>query len=565
MNFKRPSFKRGGPTGIAQLTPNRQGFAGGGGNIGGGGIGGMNLGTRTGFNVILNEFGMPYQKPPSTYKPNFNLRGGSYVPRNYPLTVIPKTASGFVNLMTKFPKTSYGAAAGFGTGIGLLADWATKSTNTPEGYKRLKESGGANFNFDETNLDVGEIFKYIDEGNKIGEAPGFLPRGGKDKFYEDRNLDPETGLAIDQLTFKEADDIRQNYQFNQANEIVGRAKEDKTIIELGGDESSITLDPLKEIEREKNFLNKLLANKGLERGEAALVAAKAIGTAGSFKDKLDAAVDMALPIVRKRNEQDKAVTLTAYKAFKEKEKSQAKASEDTTGIKELKYQATQLLKSGDKSRGDTPDEVVASLIKEKFTSPNSAIRSSQLEKSQGTIFETFESIRDSKGALDLYIKEKYTNKGKQINAEDKKLLALQKQLAQNLSTFKLFSDVPEFKDQYSPYVNAMKKLGFKEGGRVKRAIGSPMMGEQPVESQEIISSQTKTIGSDTQEKPVLNLSYDELRNRLPREITDDVVELLSNSEEALQDFAYIVSQNDVDSFNLKYGVNLVIPPAPQTA
>jgi len=101
------------------------------------------------------------------------------------------------------------------------------------------------------------------------------------------------------------------------------------------------------------------------------------------------------------------------------------------------------------------------LIKEKFTSPNSAIRSSQLEKSQGTIFETFESIRDSKGALDLYIKEKYTNKGKQINAEDKKLLALQKQLAQNLSTFKLFSDVPEFKDQYSPYVNAMKELGFK--------------------------------------------------------------------------------------------------------
>jgi hypothetical protein len=565
MYFKRPSFKRGGSTGIAQLTPSRQGYAGG-GNIGGGGIGGRNLGTRTGFNIILNEFGLPYEKPPSTYKPNFSLRGGSYKPVNYPLTVIPKTPSGFVNLMTKFPKTSYGAAAGIGTGIGQLANWVTRSTDTPAAYaERKKITLEDPFTYDETNLDVGEAFERIKEKQKIGEAPGFFPRGGKNKFYEDRNLDPETGLAIDQLTFKEADDIRQNYQFNQANEIVGRAKEDKTIIELGGDDSSITLDPLKEIEREKNFLNKLLANKGLERGEAALVAAKAIGTAGSFKDKLDAAVDMALPIVRKRNEQDKAVTLTAYKAFKEKEATQAKASEDTTGIKELKYQATQLLKSGDKSRGDTPDEVVASLIKEKFTSPNSAIRSSQLEKSQGTIFETFESIRDSKGALDLYIKEKYTNKGKQINAEDKKLLALQKQLAQDLSTFKLFSDVPEFKDQYSPYVNAMKKLGFKEGGRVKRAIGSPMMGEQPVESQEIISSQTKTIGSDTQEKPVLNLSYDELRNRLPREITDDVVELLSNSEEALQDFAYIISQNDVDSFNLKYGVNLVIPPAPQTA
>jgi len=124
----------------------------------------------------------------------------------------------------------------------------------------------------------------------------------------------------------------------------------------------------------------MLKNEGLERGEIALIAAKAIGTEGSFKDKLDAAVDMALPVVRARNKEDKALTLTAYKLFKEKEKSQAKASEDTTGIKELKYQATQLLKSGDKSRGDTPDEVVASLIKEKFTSPNSAIRSSQLEK-----------------------------------------------------------------------------------------------------------------------------------------------------------------------------------------
>jgi hypothetical protein len=427
---------------------------------------------------------------------------------------------------------------------------------------------------DETEFMYDKYYADREEASKVGDKISFSdalfmdPETGQyPKMFgrtEDRNKQADKS-GIGQLTFTEADDIRQNYQFNQANEIVERAKDDKTTIELGGDDSSITLDPLKEIEREKNFLNKLLQNKGLERGEAALVAAKAIGTAGSFKDKLDAAVDMALPIVRKRNEQDKAVTLTAYKAFKEKEATQAKASEDTTGIKELKYQATQLLKSGDKSRGDTPDEVVASLIKEKFTSPNSAIRSSQLEKSQGTIFETFESIRDSKGALDLYIKEKYTNKGKQINAEDKKLLALQKQLAQDLSTFKLFSDVPEFKDQYSPYVNAMKKLGFKEGGRVKRAIGSPMMGEQPVESQEIISSQTKTIGSDTQEKPVLNLSYDELRNRLPREITDDVVELLSNSEEALQDFAYIISQNDVDSFNLKYGVNLVIPPAPQTA
>ena len=62
------------------------------------------------------------------------------------------------------------------------------------------------------------------------------------------------------------------------------------------------------------------------------------------------------------------------------------------------------------------------------------------------------------------------------------------------------------------------------------------------------------------EKPVENLTFTELRDRLPPEITDDVVQMLSSSEEALQDFAYIRTQDDVNQFNVKYGVNLVIPP-----
>jgi hypothetical protein len=36
--------------------------------------------------------------------------------------------------------------------------------------------------------------------------------------------------------------------------------------------------------------------------------------------------------------------------------------------------------------------------------------------------------------------------------------------------------------------------------------------------------------------------------------------MLSSSEEALQDFAYIRTQDDVNNFNVKYGVNLVVPP-----
>ena len=56
-----------------------------------------------------------------------------------------------------------------------------------------------------------------------------------------------------------------------------------------------------------------------------------------------------------------------------------------------------------------------------------------------------------------------------------------------------------------------------------------------------------------------NLSFQELRSRLPKEITDDIVRLISDSSQALQDFAYIRTQGDVNKFNMKYGVNLVLP------
>ena len=81
---------------------------------------------------------------------------------------------------------------------------------------------------------------------------------------------------------------------------------------------------------------------------------------------------------------------------------------------------------------------------------------------------------------------------------------------------------------------------LKNGGRVNRAMGTPESGETPT-------------------APVQKLSFAELRNRLPKEITDDVIRLISNSEEALQDFAYIRTQGDVNKFNMKYGVNAVLP------
>ena len=61
------------------------------------------------------------------------------------------------------------------------------------------------------------------------------------------------------------------------------------------------------------------------------------------------------------------------------------------------------------------------------------------------------------------------------------------------------------------------------------------------------------------EVDAVGMSFEELRARLPATITDDIVILLSQSGQALEDFATIQTQQDVDNFNTKYNVNLILP------
>jgi hypothetical protein len=58
---------------------------------------------------------------------------------------------------------------------------------------------------------------------------------------------------------------------------------------------------------------------------------------------------------------------------------------------------------------------------------------------------------------------------------------------------------------------------------------------------------------------VQELSYTELRARLPQEISNDIVQLLANSKQALLDFANIQTPEDIASFNQQYEVNLTLP------
>jgi len=64
---------------------------------------------------------------------------------------------------------------------------------------------------------------------------------------------------------------------------------------------------------------------------------------------------------------------------------------------------------------------------------------------------------------------------------------------------------------------------------------------------------------ETMPEELGGVSYEELRARLPQDVSDEVVRLLANSPEALEDFAVIQTEQDIANFNKKYGVNLVLP------
>ena len=119
-------------------------------------------------------------------------------------------------------------------------------------------------------------------------------------------------------------------------------------------------------------------------------------------------------------------------------------------------------------------------------------------------------------------------------------------------------------------VKELKRIyNFSEGGRVNRMMGSPETGEMADDPKPLPSDPTEPV-NPFKPKPIKPLgdmadkgndTYAMLRARLPAEIPDDVVSLISYNPEAFADFASIENQEDVKSFNEKYGMELVIDVA----
>ena len=95
-----------------------------------------------------------------------------------------------------------------------------------------------------------------------------------------------------------------------------------------------------------------------------------------------------------------------------------------------------------------------------------------------------------------------------------------------------------------------------EGGRVGLANGGgpyePGSGPDPDPGSPPIM-QAEASPQDIQ------LTYEELRKRLPPEVSDGVINLIMNSEQAMIDFAQLMTPEDIAVFNDKYNVDLQYP------
>ena len=526
MNFKRPSFRKGGSTGIDQLTPRKK----------------FQFGTP-GFQFL--EPGLQNELR-DAYRPTRNIGTKTITRQNIPTGGLRKGNIGS-RLLTQLRNFSIpsakgaGLAAGYG-GILSAIPVGLAYMNRPrtlEEKKVMQEYGP----IDETFFQYDEYDADRKKARGIGEEISFT-----DALF----MDPETG---------------------EYPKVLGRTKDRKKIEELFGEEAGFlpsagpkevnieeivdtmvsdkktgTKDndtPKKEpsfedtYEAEKKKIERLIGaddNKGI----VALALSDAIGTPGTIADKAAVLNKSLLGIMVGKKKDKKDIAKLAYTATKEIEKAKLAAGKEGFSERQLKD-----LKRLQRIVNDTTGSYSAA----------------EKKAAQAEINIAKEIIKTIGGKKD-----------QGLSAVDSKLLTNLDTLATKLSRIK-DKDSDSYKKAYNQYLRARQvvlknpnladivaladaqvtgALQMENGGRVKKQLG----GGTETTAMEV----SETVGQgETPTAQVQQLSFSELRNRLPKEITDDVIRLLSNSNEALQDFAYIRTQGDVSKFNTKYGVTLVLP------
>jgi hypothetical protein len=498
-----------------------------------------------------------------------NLGGGQppkirprMLPPNAPSTFGPQqAAAGFMGT-TGGILAALAPVAAVGTGLSYLNRPRTKSE-----LEYMKEIGALDETMSESELDA--YFKQRESKSQTGDQISF-----SDAFSVDLKKASPTTLRILGTPESRLELARRE------KEIVSKAEQDDLTSTMGVLKNELTAetdrktkefsDKIKkekekedaltkkegdtpktkeqEIKDEADFIKGLLKDENVTRGETALILAEALSTPGGINKKLEKARALSLPLIRERAKQDKAVTLAAYQAFKEKEQQQIKAGALPSSLREIREQAKAIKAGGDPR--SVEDIYNAEIAASRSVPYESRARAELLGRERQSILDTANTLAKAKDDL-----------SKLDPIKDKKKYDRNKALYDKaFSNFNRdYLSVPEFRMLYQGIYDQFAPTGKQNGGRVMKALGG-----EAEEENDIITSNMDFGGEETPMKSVEKLDYATLRDRLPREITDQVVQLLSSSEEALQDFAYITSQNDVDNFNVKYGVNLMIPPTQQT-
>jgi len=536
MYFKRPSFRRGGSTGIGQLSSNRQMYAGG-GNIGGGTIAGSNLGTRTGFeSIILQSSGLPYPDPPkSKYVNPFKIKG--YPSSKGILEALKPTG------LAKYPiTTGVGATAAIGAIPAYLA-YMNRPRTLAE--KKVMQDYGP---IDET------FFQYDEYDADRKKARGV---GEEISFTEALFKDPDTGLypkifgstesrtkrAEIEKAKQERDDFEMprggGADFAEIAETVIADKKEDTPIKTDDDQpKEKTFDSI--YEEEKSKLEKLLGDDD-DKGMAAIALSEAIGTPGTIADKAAVLNKSLLGIMKGKKKDKKDIAKLAYTATKEIEKAKIMAGKQ--GFSEKQFNR---MKQLSKIINDT----TGSFTKEQKAAAQAELSMErELIKAIGGKSDTTKLLDPAKAEAVIEKFEKGARKLAKISKDDPNYPAA---LESYKAFIELYSNYPELMTSIRRIDAAtIGALGRKDGGRIGFANGTPM--EESIQVSETVGQGQVPTAQTPQ------LSFEEIRNRLPKEITDDVVRLIAGSNEALQDFSYIRTQGDVDKFNMKYGVTLVLP------
>ena len=270
-----------------------------------------------------------------------------------------------------------------------------------------------------------------------------------------------------------------------------------------------------EFDKQYKRIEKYLGDDDVDKGELALAMSEAVGTPGTLADKAAVLNKFLLRKGASKKRDKKDFAKLAYAATVDLEKAKIAAGKKSFQERNFDEYASLASKTN-----RTPAEEKRFRILKDGLGIKTGISGTDARAAAPIAEEINDAIFELKEAPDNE-KAKITS---EIISGLNQLLLLQGIDRSNISRI-VGVDV-------SPFLKS-------EGGRVEMATGGP----------------TETPGTPVNTK----LSFEQLRTRLPKEITDDIVRLVANSEEALQDFAYIRTQGDVEKFNVKYGVNLVLP------